>query len=82
MIMQAAIKLQIEVSEDRVVKLPDDFPVGQAEMIILVPATKETTTTAPQISPAHLEALAYFMRPRDSSAEADSTPWLREDRER
>jgi hypothetical protein len=34
--MQSAVKLTVDVGVDRVVKLPDDVPVGPAEIIVLV----------------------------------------------
>jgi hypothetical protein len=34
--MQSAVKLTVEVGVDHVVKLPDDVPVGPAEIIVLV----------------------------------------------
>jgi hypothetical protein len=42
--MQHAIKVQVDVSEDHVIKLPPEVPVGPAEVIVLIPppATKAT----------------------------------------
>ena len=34
--MQTAVKLTVEVGDDHVVKLPDEVPVGPAEIIVLV----------------------------------------------
>ena len=34
--MQSAVKFMVEVGVDHVVKLPDDVPVGPAEIIVLV----------------------------------------------
>ena len=34
--MQSAVKLMVEVGVDHIVKLPDDVPVGPAEIIVLV----------------------------------------------
>jgi hypothetical protein len=34
--MQTAVKLTVEVGVDHVVKLPDEVPVGPAEIIVLV----------------------------------------------
>jgi hypothetical protein len=34
--MQSAVKLTVEVGVDHVVKLPDDVPVGPAEITVLV----------------------------------------------
>jgi hypothetical protein len=79
--MHAAVKLSIHVPEDHVVKLPDEVPVGQAEMIILVPASKAGRIP----SQGELDALAYFMRPRSWTpppGSPDSVEWLREDRAR
>lgn len=81
--MRAAVKLTIEIPEDHIVKLPDDVPVGQAEMIILVPAAKAPQAQVP--SQQQLNALAYFMRQRTWTPPPDtpdSVEWLREDRER
>lgn len=33
--MQAAIKLQVTISSDRLVQLPEDLPEGRAEVIVL-----------------------------------------------
>jgi hypothetical protein len=34
--MQSAVKLTVEVGVDHIVKLPEDVPVGPAEIIVLV----------------------------------------------
>jgi hypothetical protein len=34
--MQTAVRLRVEVGDDHVVKLPDEIPVGPAEIIVLV----------------------------------------------
>ncbi len=34
--MKSALKLQVEVGQDHLVKLPDEIPVGPAEIIVLV----------------------------------------------
>ncbi|HWL88252.1 MAG TPA: hypothetical protein VNO21_20755 [Polyangiaceae bacterium] len=34
--MQSALKLTVQVGEDHVVKLPEEVPVGPAEIIVLV----------------------------------------------
>ena len=39
--MQSALKLTVEVGEDHVVKLPEEVPVGPAEIIVLVDAPAE-----------------------------------------
>jgi hypothetical protein len=33
--MQAAVKLQVTISKDRLVQLPEDLPEGRAEVIVL-----------------------------------------------
>ncbi len=37
-VMQHALKLRVEVGEDHVVTLPEEVPVGPAEIIVLVDA--------------------------------------------
>lgn len=81
--MRAALKLTVEIPEDHIIKLPDDVPVGKAEMIILLPADKTPQAQVP--SQRQLNALAYFMRERTwapPSGTPDSVEWLREDRAR
>ncbi|MBV9946202.1 MAG: hypothetical protein JOZ69_05085 [Myxococcales bacterium] len=39
--MKSAVQLHVEVGEDHVIKLPDDVPVGPAEIIVLVEAPDE-----------------------------------------
>jgi hypothetical protein len=39
--MQSALKVMVEVGEDHVVKLPEEIPVGPAEIIVLVGAPVE-----------------------------------------
>ncbi len=34
--MKGAVTIQVEVGEDHLVKLPDEVPVGPAEIIVLV----------------------------------------------
>ena len=57
--MDTAVKLKIHIPEDHMVKLPDDLPVGQAEMIILVPAAKtaQAAWTPPPGTPDSVEWL-------------------------
>ena len=68
---QTAIRLRVELREDRVVKLPAEVPVGPAEVIVLV----EVPATAPRASKSLLglfadepevvdEAMAYVHRRR------------------
>lgn len=42
-----AIRLQVEVGPDRTIRLPDDFPVGPAEVIVLVPESRDRTAPDP-----------------------------------
>lgn len=43
---QTAIKLQVEVGPDHTIKLPDDVPVGPAEVIVLVPESSSARPIA------------------------------------
>jgi hypothetical protein len=40
--MKSALKMHVQVGEDHVVKLPDEVPVGPAEIIVLVEQTATT----------------------------------------
>ena len=49
---QNAIKLLVEVGADHTIRLPDDVPIGPAEVIVLI------TTVASEVPPP--EALGLF----------------------
>jgi hypothetical protein len=36
--MQQAIRLRVTIGEDRTIRLPDDVPIGEVEIIVLFPA--------------------------------------------
>ena len=57
--MQRAIKVQIVVGKDHVVKLPSDFPEGPAEIIALVPG-QERSDTSDVVGAARRAALGRF----------------------
>lgn len=48
------VRLRVELSEDRMVKLPAEVPVGPAEIIVLV----EVPTTAPRAGTSLLGLIA------------------------
>ncbi|HVH46713.1 MAG TPA: hypothetical protein VM925_30435 [Labilithrix sp.] len=51
---QTAIKLQVEVGPDHMIRLPEDVPVGPAEVIVLV------AETAPALPAARKSLLGLF----------------------
>jgi hypothetical protein len=61
--MQTAVKLTVQVGVDHVVKLPDEVPVGPAEIIVLVgepapgPAVLEDFEPIEPASPVRLSDL-------------------------
>jgi hypothetical protein len=44
--MRAAVKLRIRIPKDRRIQLPDELPVGQAELIVLYPEMAVTEENA------------------------------------
>jgi hypothetical protein len=36
--MQSAVRFEVEVGDDRVVRLPGEVPTGRAEIIVLIPS--------------------------------------------
>ena len=36
--MQSAVRFEVQVGDDRVVRLPGEVPTGRAEIIVLIPA--------------------------------------------
>lgn len=57
--MQRAIKVQVVVGKDHVVKLPSDFPEGPAEIVALVPG-HERGDSSDDIGSARRAALGRF----------------------
>lgn len=74
--MRAAVKLQVRISKDRLVQLPNDLPEGQAEIIVLYPEGAERGPTPPApAAPLGSAPMDYFARltasqPHPLSAEA------------
>jgi hypothetical protein len=70
----SAIRVRIEVPEDKVVKLPDAVPVGPAEIIVFSPEHATHASTRAALA----GSLVRTSPPRRS----DSTDLVREDRMR
>lgn len=44
--MQSAVRFDVQVGEDRIVRLPREVPPGRVEIIVLVPGSPSRTQTA------------------------------------
>lgn len=44
--MQSAVRFDVQVGEDRIVRLPREVPPGRVEIIVLVSASPSRTKTA------------------------------------
>jgi hypothetical protein len=61
--MRAAVKLRVTIPKDRLLRLPDDLPEGQAEIIVLYPdPAEEQAQPVEPPSPAPTERAGYFER--------------------
>lgn len=70
--MQNAVRFDVEVGADRVVRLPREVPLGRAEIIVLVPTSRPLT-------PSNLAALVGLLRAEHPAPNDDEIREIIED---
>lgn len=71
--MQHAVRFNVEVGEDRIVRLPGEVPPGRAEIIVLVSAP-QPQRTAPGLAP-----LVGILRTEDAAPTDDEVKRILDD---
>jgi hypothetical protein len=75
MTSSTAFRFEVEVPADRVVRLPDEVPVGHAEVIVVV------TPEPPKVSTATRMDLARALQAAAPRQQTESAELLRQDRD-
>ena len=68
----SGLRVRIRVPEDRVVKMPDEVPVGMVELIVIAPTTQHYVNARVSIARALLRS--------SPPQQTDSTALIRKDR--